>query len=194
MESHRPGTPRLSTAAYTATKFETKAERPKRPTLLQQSPSSVRKRALELFEGREREAKELLRVRLRTPFRRQPVEQLEQIASEREAGRVAAQGQKGCDQARLIETRDPAGFPAFDLNAQVVEEIQGAGEAPDTSSGSLGNGGESTRIGCEQVHDPIGLAEIKGPKQQGLGLETCHVGSLCQENQGCREGPGRGEG
>ena len=125
-------------------------------------------------QRRERESEQPASVRAGAALRRQPVEQLEQVAAEREASRLPAQRRESLDQRRLLEAREPGRAPALHLHAQVIEQVEGAGEAAHAAPGALRDRGEAPRVGHQQMHDAIGLAKVDRPQHQRLGRRVRH--------------------
>jgi hypothetical protein len=164
----------VTAAPDAAAELRPQAERRERLELEERVRPPIRARRLERRERIDREPEEPLRVAPRGALRREAVEELEEEAAEREAPRVRAEADEGVQQARVLEPRERAAPRPLDLDAQVVEEVEDAREAPRAPARALRDRGEAPAAGKEQVDDEVGLAEVDGPEHQRFAREGGH--------------------
>src|SRR5262249_55131297 len=165
----------LLAAAHAAPQLGAESERVERAQLEQRAQAQVERIARRGLERAKREGEEAPRVAVRGALRREPVEELEQVAAEREARRLGAQAREGVDQRRLVEAREPAAAPRLELDAQVVEEVERAREAAHAAPRPLRDRAEAARVRHEQVDDAIRLAEVEHAQDERFAEDRGHA-------------------
>lgn len=159
-------------AAHAVGQLRTQPERRQRAQLEQSPQPCVGSGCLHDSKHRTRQDEEPLHVGWGSPLWSQPVENLEQIAREGEAGGVHAKPGEHTDQARVLESRHrPHPTTRLDLDPEQIEEVERTREAAGAAPGALGNRGDAPLPWGQQVHDPVRLPEWNRAQQQSLGLE-----------------------
>jgi len=134
-------------AADAVPQLGAQAEGVEGPQLQQGAQAGARLARRDRPQGLQREGEQPPHVGPVAAVRRQAIEELEQVAPEREADGIDPQSVERFDQAGLVQAGHGRGPAQIDLDAQVVEEVQRAGEAADAAPGALGDGGEDAPHG-----------------------------------------------
>ena len=129
VEAHRLLVRELAAAADAAPQLRAQAQRVERAQLEDRAQRGVGPMRRDRLERVEREAEQALHVAPRAALGREPVEQLEQVAAEREARGVAAQRRVVAHEHRLLEAADRRAAAAVQRHAQVIEQVERAREA-----------------------------------------------------------------
>src|SRR5262245_32395359 len=136
----------LAAAANAAAQLRAETERVEGTQLEQGAQPAIERRPGCLLQGGEREGEESAGVAARGALGREPVEELDEVAAEREAGGLPAEPRESPDQRGRIEARHGRRAMPIELHLQVVKEIERAREAAHAAAGSLRDGGESPRV------------------------------------------------
>lgn len=133
-------------AAYAAAKLRTQPEGAETLEHQEQTKFRTGLEAFNVMHGTEGEVEQATRIPSCTAFRRQPTEQLDEVATERKPRRNRAKLQKRRDQFPLPDVCHPLGAN-LKLNAQMVHQVQGAGESFEALARALCHRSHATQVG-----------------------------------------------
>src|SRR5262245_24184106 len=128
-------------ASHAGEQLGPEPERVERPELEQHPHALARRLAVEPLERAAREGKQAREIARRAALRREPIEQLQQVAAEREARGARAERLEGAHQACAFEPRQRAGPAPHDLHRELVEQVERTREALAAAPRALGDRG-----------------------------------------------------
>ena len=158
----------------TGSQFRPQSQRRQALELQEDPQLGVGRCDLDIAEGSQGKSEEGTSVARHTALRHQTPEQIDQITTESETGRLGTQPQEWAPKSRASEIRHSLGAKLkFDL--EVVHQIEASGKALDALARALRHCGHTTEIRSQQVDDLVPLPDIHHAQQDRLGLHGPHA-------------------